>query len=139
MGRGRSGIYVILVAAVVLPLILFGTLQGAFLMRAAQSRIEVDALLRARTINAAIDGLVRADESALQVLATSQFFASHDLAGARKRVAAVQETRPRWRNVYLSDVKTGRVLWETARNIGAPYDAPNWVRHIKRTRFSAFG
>jgi signal transduction histidine kinase/CheY-like chemotaxis protein len=138
MGRDRRRIYLILLAAVLLPLILFGTLQGAFLMRAAQERIEADASLRARTVNASIDGLVRADESALRVLATSQFFASGDLPRARDRVAAVQAARPRWRNVYLIDLDTDRVLWETARVIEAPYRAPQRIRGYGEP-FSAFG
>jgi len=99
--------------ALVLPLVLFAALQGAFALRTARSQIETDALSRMREINAEVDGQLLADQSALQVLATSQSIAAHDWRRAAARIAALQRARPGWLSVDLTDVRAGREIWET--------------------------
>jgi signal transduction histidine kinase len=99
--------------ALVLPLVLFLALQEAFSVRAAHDQIEAETLGRTREINALIDGRVLADQSALQVLASSRSIAAHDWRRAAERIIAVQRGRPGWRSVDLTDIRAGREIWET--------------------------
>lgn len=117
-----------LAAAVLLPLVLFAALQAAFSMRGLRRAIEAGASSRAREIEVAIDGRLLADQSALDVLSTSHFLAVHDWAGARDRVGGVQRTRPRWRNVVLTDARTGEEIWETRSAPSRARPARPWIR-----------
>ena len=109
-----------LLAAIVLPLVLFAALQSAFSMQTLRRGIENDALGRARQINAAIDAQLQADESALQVLSGSQYIRRGDWDGARDRAAGVQADRPQWKALGLTDLATGRLLWRTGPAAGLP-------------------
>ena len=84
-------------------------------------------MARARVVNAAVDGLVLADESALGVLTSSPYVVSHDWPGAKRRLATVQAERPRWRDVFLTDLRTRRVLWDTADTVVPQSPAPPWM------------
>jgi signal transduction histidine kinase len=108
-----------LAAALILPLVLFMALQGAFTMKAERASIEQDAAARAREINAQIDGQLWSDRSALEVLTSSQFLTAHDWRGAYDRIGRVAADRPRWKTVILTDVRAGRELFETRTPLGA--------------------
>ena len=99
--------------ALVLPLVLFAALQAAFSMRTFRAEIESTALAQSREIIALVDGQLRADQSALQVLATAQAIVDHDWPAAERRAAGVAGSRPGWKNVILTDLGTGREIWET--------------------------
>jgi signal transduction histidine kinase len=113
MPRSEWRALLTLAAAIVLPLAVFIALQGAFTLRQQRLAIEEDAAARARQIDAETDGLLWADRSALEVLATSNAIRSHDWAGAYARLKGVTDARPRWQNVVLTDARTGRELFET--------------------------
>jgi len=108
--------------ALILPVVLFIALQAAFSMQTLRGQIEADALGQSREINAAIDGRLLSDESALQVLATSQFLIAHQWTLAEGRVAGVQRIRQGWRNVILTDLGARREIWET--RLGKPKSLP---------------
>ena len=99
--------------ALMLPVVLFAALQAAFSMRTLRAQIESTALAQSREINALVDGQLRADQSALQVLSTSQHILDRDWPAARQRAAGVARLRPGWKNVILTDVRTGREIWAT--------------------------
>ena len=113
MPRSEWRALLALAAAIVLPLVVFIALQGAFTLRQQRLAIEQDAASRARQIDAEADGLIWADRSALEVLATSNAIRDHDWARAYGRLKGVTDIRPRWQNVVLTDASAGRELFET--------------------------
>lgn len=123
--------------ALILPLVLFLALQAAFSMRIAQNQIEADTMAATREINAAVDGQLRADQSALQVLAASQLLVAHDWPAAKLRVARVQAERTGWRSVDLTDVRTGREIWQTRPGAAPGAPAPRWIEDYLRNPHAA--
>ncbi len=120
MPRSEWRTLLTLAAALVLPLVIFVALQGAFTMRIQRLAIEQDAAARARQINAEVDGQLWADRSALEVLTTSQFVVSRNWRGAYDRFKGIAADRPRWKNIMLTDAETGQELFETRSAFGAP-------------------
>jgi signal transduction histidine kinase len=127
MARLERATLVGLAAAFVLPLILFATLQTASALRAQRAQIETDALADARVISATADARLLADQSALQVLSTSQLLAHHDLARAERRIETVRRSRIGWRNVILTDIAAGREVWETRTGAATAGPMRPWV------------
>lgn len=127
MARVAKATLASLVAALVLPIVLFIALQAAFSMRAVRHQIEADALAGAREINAAVDGRLMADQGALQVLSTSQVLTTHDWTAAEARVAAIQAIRPGWRNAILTDAIANRAIWETRSGAVRNLPVRPWV------------
>ncbi len=103
-----------LAAAIFLPLLLFVALQAASSLRAQRVELETETLLRAQETNAVIDGQLMADISALEVLAWSPQLKMHDMLSFRWHVQQVQQGRPHWKTVVLSDLRTRREIWETS-------------------------
>ena len=99
--------------ALILPLVLFAALQAAFSMRTVRAQIESTAMAQSREINALVDGQLRADQSALQVLSISQPLVERDWPAARRRAADIARLRPAWKNLILTDARTGREVWAT--------------------------
>ncbi|MDQ0462531.1 signal transduction histidine kinase [Caulobacter ginsengisoli] len=128
MPRSDWRTFLTLAAALVLPLVLFVALQGAFAMQAQRRSIEQDAAGRAREINAQVDGQLWSDRSALEVLSSSQFLIARDWPGAYDRISRVVAARPRWKNVILTDTATGREIFETRSALGKNRPARPSVR-----------
>ena len=127
-----------LAAAIFLPLLLFLALQSAASLRAHRREMETEALTRALQTNAVIDGQLMADLSALDVLASSQMIETHDWRGYQARLQTVQQRRPRWKAVVLTEFRTGRQVLKTntaidgsgaVRAAGAPElsGVPTWA------------
>jgi signal transduction histidine kinase len=127
MTRAERQTLATFVAAVLTPVILFACLQGASMLRAQRQAIETSAASHARDINTAIDAKLMVDQAALEVLSSSQFLVAHDWQGAKQRVEGVRATRPRWRNVVLTDVLSGQEIWETRSQTGARPARP-WIK-----------
>lgn len=125
-------IFATFIAAVLMPVILFASLQAASSMRAQRQAIEARASIRAQEINNAVDAQLRVDQAYLDVLSSSQFIIIRDWAGARRRVEGVQRTRPRWRNVILTDATSGKEIWET-RSAAVPRPARPWIAQYLRS------
>ncbi len=120
------------VAAVLMPVILFASLQAASSLRAQRQAIEARAWTSARDINTVVDARLMVDQASLDVLSSSQFLVDHDWVGARQRIEGVQKTRPRWRNVVLTDATSGQEIWET-RSAAPPRPARPWIAQYLRS------
>jgi signal transduction histidine kinase len=126
MTKGERQTLATFVAAVLMPVVLFASLQAASSMRAQRQVIEARALSRAQEINTAVDARLMVDQAALEVLSSSQFLVDHDWSGAKRRFEGVQSTRSRWRNVILTDAVSGQEIWET-RSPAQPRPARPWI------------
>jgi signal transduction histidine kinase len=132
MTRAERQTLATFVAAVLMPVILFASLQAASSLRAKRQEIEAQAGARAQEIDTAVDGKLLVDQAALEVLSSSQFLIDHDWPGAKRRVEGVLRTRPRWRNVILSDAADGREIWET-RSAAPPRQVRPWIDSYLRS------
>ncbi len=119
-------------AAVLMPVILFASLQTASSMRAQRQAIEARAWASAQAINTAVDARLMVDQASLDVLSSSEFLKDHDWTSARRRIEVVQRTRPRWRNVVLTDAVSGDEIWET-RSAAVPRPARPWIAQYLRS------
>ena len=130
MLRSERQAAAMLFVAVALPLLLFGALQQANSYRFQKARVEATAMARAREINARVDGRLLADQSALEILSHSHFLTLHDWRNAETRMRDAQATRPDWKNVILTDLATGAMIWQTADPAATPAgtSTPPWIR-----------
>ncbi|MEQ1811410.1 MAG: ATP-binding protein [Terricaulis sp.] len=97
--------------AAVAPLIVLAAMMGAGNLAAVQERAISERLSLAREVNAHIDNELIAGQTALSVLAGSSAFAERDFARARARVQAVASAHRDWRNVILTDLRSGQEVW----------------------------
>jgi len=107
-----------LAAAIVLPLVLLAAIASAFGLNDQRRQIEADALARANSATARVDGELMAEKSALEVLAVSRAMRNHDWGAVRSQIERVGERRPRWRNVILTDAAARREIFQTVAHLG---------------------
>ncbi|MFO1184912.1 MAG: ATP-binding protein [Bauldia sp.] len=100
-----------LIVAAFVPLLLLGFLQLGVSLRKARDDAVDNALIRATSLQARIDGRLMADIGSLTTLA--HLAAGSDLDDLRRRVSALFPDRPQWRNAILTDVGKASVVWET--------------------------
>lgn len=106
--------------AALAPVLVFAAMVGAESFRDRARQTEMAHLANAREVNAQVDGELMAHASALSVFASSAAVVSGDWAAARERALELMTSRPSWRVVALTDVRTRRELWSTDRELGPP-------------------
>ena len=130
MGRPNRATFAAYVVAVTLPFVLFAALQAAFSLRTARAEIEAAALAQSREIVEVVDGQLRADQGALEVLANASSIVSRDWPAATIRAAGVVHARPSWKTVIMTDIRTGRQVWQTGLPQGATPPARPWLAGV---------
>ena len=93
------------------PIIVFAAMVGAAHFQDERRDTEAFALAQAREINAHVDAELNGTLDALSVLATAPPLVSRDWPRARVRSQEVLDDHSSWRDVYLTDVVSGRELW----------------------------
>lgn len=96
------------------PTIVFAAMIGAAHFQNERAQTETAALASARELNAHVDAELNGSLNALSVLATSSAIAQQDWPRARARATQVMRDQSQWRDVYLSDVSTGRQIWSVS-------------------------
>ena len=104
----------LVVAAAVVPLLLFLVFQTGFAAREQRRTIEAQALARSESVSLAADGEFKRIDAGLDALATGTALRAGDLAGFRARATELNALYAGWRGVELVDLATGRPLLTTA-------------------------
>ncbi len=126
--------------AAVAPLIVLAAMMGAGNLTAVQERAISERLSLAREVNAHIDNELIAGQTALSVLAGSSAFAERDFARARARVQAVASAHRDWRNVILTDLRSGQEVWTlTEAQTSRRSERPSVAAYLRGDRALAIG
>lgn len=105
---------VTLAVAAFVPLLLLGIFYIASHLQQMQREAEDVTLTRAAAYLGRVDGTLNGDLGALSVLASSQFIRSGALREARERASEVENERPHWKNIILTNATAGEQIWQTA-------------------------
>lgn len=108
----------LLLAAILLPSLIFVALQFGFGYRAERQALETTTIARADAVMAQIDGsLQRARASAL-LMASAATIRKGDWRGAYERAREFAAINGDWKSVGLTDVQTGEELFDLRRPYG---------------------
>lgn len=111
---------ILLSVAALAPVVVFAATMAAGSFRDQARQTEVLYLAEAREVNARLDGELMADLSALSVLSSSTFISARDWRSARQRALQVMELRGTWRDVFLTDARTRREVWNARTDLDTP-------------------
>lgn len=115
---GRTSL--VLAAAIVLPTLIFASLQIASGYRDLSNAIEDATIDRARAIIGEADARLNGVRAALGVLTTIRSIDERDWAEARERTREIMALDPDWRAMRLIDVESRTEIFDTRRPLGAP-------------------
>lgn len=106
--------------AATLPTVVFIAVGAFYFLRAERARVEVDTLGRSEIATLLVDGRLRRDLAALNVLTSSVDLAKGNLQEFHSRVRRVQAANPAWRTLILIDALNGQELFDLRRPLGEP-------------------
>src|SRR5688572_260515 len=118
MHRVRRAPFMI-AAAVILPLLIFLGVQFAFQARDQRQAVEAEALARTERVLVEADGALQRSLGALDVLASTRAAAEADWRTLYDRLQQIRRTEPGWVTVRVTDLGTGRVLFDLRQPYGA--------------------
>ena len=110
----------LLIAAILLPSLIFVALQFGFGYRAERRVYETSTLARADAIMAAIDGNIQRTRASALALATAATIQRRDWRAAYARVRVISSLNPDWKSARLVDVQSSQELFDTRRPFGQP-------------------
>ena len=113
MGELRRSAWLVVAAAVV-PLLLFVIMQAGFDARAQRANARQNALNTSQSIAVAMDGEVRRISAGLDAVATARSLRVNNLDEFRSRASELVGLNGEWRAVTLIDVPTDRPLIGTS-------------------------
>ncbi len=89
--------------AATLPTVVFIAVGAFYFLRAERARVEADTLGRSEIATMLVDGRLRRDLAALNVLTSSVDLAKGNMPEFYSRVRRVQAANPAWRTLILID------------------------------------
>lgn len=111
--------YLLLGAALALPIIVLVVLQVLFAFNRQREDVERQALARAEQVMVLAMARVESDFALMRVLATSDPFERAEWASAYARAREVASLNPHWRNVIVTDQARGVELFSLRRPFGS--------------------
>lgn len=106
--------------AATLPTVVFIAVGAFYFLRAERARIETDTLGRSEIATMLVDGRLRRDLAALNVLTSSVDLAKGNLSEFHSRVQRAQPANPAWRTIVLIDALGAQELFDLRRPLGEP-------------------
>src|SRR5688572_9062856 len=106
----------LLVAAAVLPLAVMSAFALYELYTEQREESELAAAEIARAIATSVDGELRRNAAALEVLASSQALDGEDIAEIQRRAQRAVSVQPQWRGLTIVDLEGHQIM-----NTAAPY------------------
>ncbi len=106
--------------AVLLPMIIFLSLQFGFNYRAERAAVEATALERARRIMSNVDANLERSKATARVLTTIRSINEHDWREADARTREIMALNADWRSVRFWDLDSRREVVDTRRPYGPP-------------------
>lgn len=106
--------------AATLPTVVFIAVGAFYFLRAERARVEADTLGRSEIATLLVDGRLRRDLAALNVLTSSVDLAKGNLQEFYGRVRRVQAANPAWRTLILIDALNGQELFDLRRPLREP-------------------
>lgn len=113
-------------AAALLPLLVFISLQAAFSAQSARREAEAGALEHARAIMTAVDARLERTRGAAAALATNSAIREGDWAAAYVRAKEIADLNPDWNRVILWDRVRGVEYFDTSRPFGTARTVPSF-------------
>ena len=120
----------LMVAAILVPVILFSTISLNMLLKAERDAALKGVRETARISLVSVDRVLTNSESAVRMLANSPYLASGDLAGFYQQAQYADQAGPTWTSLLAED---GEQLLNTAIPFGTPLPrsgASERVRHV---------
>jgi len=111
--------YVLIGAALALPIVVLVVLQVLFAFNRQREDVERDALTRAEQISVLAMARVESDFALMRVLATADPFEQRAWPAAFARAREVAQLNPHWRNVILSDLSAQTEVFSLGRSFSA--------------------
>jgi len=106
--------------AATLPTVVFVAVGAFYFLRAERARIETETLGRSEIATLLVDGRLRRDLAALNVLTSSVDLAKGNLREFYSRVQRAKSANPGWRTIVLIDARNARELFDLRRPFGEP-------------------
>jgi signal transduction histidine kinase/CheY-like chemotaxis protein len=112
--------YVLIGAALALPIVVLAATQLVFAFSRERETIEERALTRAEEVVLLADARVEADLSVMETLVTEDAFERAAWPAAYSRAREIAARNPHWRNVLIADLETRREVFSLRRPYGEP-------------------
>ncbi|MEO7240874.1 MAG: response regulator [Sphingomicrobium sp.] len=110
----------LIIAAALLPILLFVVLQSGFSAREERQRLEDGALDQSELIVASSDAILARSLGALDAMSTVKALADGDVPGAYRRAGQIAKLEPDWVSVILTRAADGSEMFDLRRPIGPP-------------------
>jgi len=121
LGNPHQRSYVLIGAALALPIVVLVVLQVLFAFNRQREDVERSALARAEQVTILSMARVESDFAMMRVLATADPLEHREWPMAYARAREVSALNPHWRNIIVSDLESGREMFSLRRPFG---DAP---------------
>lgn len=106
--------------AATLPTVVFIAVGAFYFLRAERARVESDTLGRSEIATMLVDGRLRRDLAALNVLTSSVDLARGNMPEFYSRVRRVMPANRPWRTIALIDAATAQEVFDLRRPLGEP-------------------
>ena len=110
----------LLLAAILLPSLIFVALQFGFGYRAERRALETSAVARSDAIMAEIDGNMQRTRASALALASAATMKRGDWRGARLRALELETLNYDWKTVRLIDIDQRTAMFDTSQSFGGP-------------------
>ncbi len=110
--------------AATLPTVLLASAGIFHFLRTERAQVETETLGRSANVVNLSDAALRGDLRALNVLSTSELFASRNWREFYARVKRALETNPHWQTIHLFDADAGEEIFDVSKRLGVPRPAP---------------
>lgn len=111
--------FVLIGAALALPIVLLVVIQLSFAFSREREEVEARTLARASEIMGLVDARIESDLVLMEVLASASVIERGQWREAYERASEVAAFNPHWRNVIVSDLQAGRQLFSTREDFNA--------------------
>ncbi len=111
--------FVLIGAALALPIVILVVIQLSFAFSREREEVERRTLDNAQQIVELVDARMQSDFALMEVLASADMFDRRQWSAAYERSQEFASLNPHWRNVIVSDLESGREIFSTSR----PYQA----------------
>ncbi|MGE3626804.1 MAG: response regulator [Hyphomicrobiales bacterium] len=118
--RSAQRSFLLLAATLALPLVVFVASTVYTALENDRYQVERESLERARLIDALADSRIRADLTAMRVLATAGGMFSGDWKSAHERAKSLVQDQVGWRFAVISDLAAGEERFGTDRSFSGP-------------------
>lgn len=110
VGGSRLRTTIVLLAATILPLLIYALISIGLGFRDERRAAEAATIARAERISAAVDARLEAVAATMRALATIRALPERNWSEARARASEIARLDPDWRNVTLTETATDRTV-----------------------------